>query len=155
MAKEKCETCRGKGKVRSTARGTGTFGHRQVRTSDTCPDCGGTGYKGSGSSRKLDTAEWVRDRQAPVNETSTTREDTITVSHPFELTDEEAITLRRVAFGESDVPSLRRADIERLLRLHLIVEGKIGMTLTISGKEYFDTLPRALFAASPPQRNDR
>jgi DnaJ-class molecular chaperone len=45
MAKEKCTTCRGKGKIRGTARSTASFGPRKVQTSDTCPDCGGTGYK--------------------------------------------------------------------------------------------------------------
>ncbi len=45
MSKEKCETCRGKGKVRGTARRSGSLGPRRVSTSDTCPDCGGTGYK--------------------------------------------------------------------------------------------------------------
>lgn len=45
MAKEKCTTCRGKGKVRSASRRTTHFGPRRVPTSDTCPDCGGTGYK--------------------------------------------------------------------------------------------------------------
>jgi hypothetical protein len=67
----------------------------------------------------------------------------------FKLTDEEAITLRRVAFGESEVRSLRRADIARLLELRLIADGRDGLALTTSGRELFESLPRALFAGRP------
>ena len=82
-----------------------------------------------------------------------TRESTSAVSHLFDLTDDEAVTLRRVAFGESEMRSLRRADIERLLKLRLIKDGRNGLGLTISGKEQFDSLPRADSAAKPRQRN--
>jgi hypothetical protein len=68
------------------------------------------------------------------------------VLKPGELTDQEAITLRRVAFGESDVGLLRRADIERLLMLCLIAADGTGLTLTSSGRARFDALPRATFA---------
>ena len=44
-----------------------------------------------------------------------TREHTANVVRLFKLSADEAITLRRVAFGESEVRSLRRADIDRLL----------------------------------------
>ena len=83
------------------------------------------------------------------------RENTANISHLFKLTDEEAITLRRVALGESEIRSLRRADIERLLKLRLIAEGKNGMALTISGKEHFDSLPRAVFAPTSNRQNER
>lgn len=69
------------------------------------------------------------------------------------LTDDEAVTLRRVAFGESEARSLRQADINRLLQLRLIKAGRDGMGLTVSGKEHFDSLPRALFAGKPSQRD--
>jgi hypothetical protein len=82
-----------------------------------------------------------------------TREGTANVSHLFVLTDEEAVTLRRVAFGQSDVRSLRGADIDRLLKLRLIAESRNNMVLTISGQEHFDSLPRALFADKPRQRD--
>jgi hypothetical protein len=62
------------------------------------------------------------------------------------LTDEEAVTLRRVAFGQSDVRTLRQADLERLLALRLIAGGSAGPELTFSGREHFDSLPRAVFA---------
>jgi hypothetical protein len=82
-----------------------------------------------------------------------TRESTANVSRLFKLTDDEAITLRRIAFGQSDIRSLRRADVDRLLRLRLIAEEKNSMALTISGKEHFDSLPRSLFAARSPLAN--
>ena len=71
------------------------------------------------------------------------------VPTPSKLTDEEAVTLRRVAFGQSEVRSLRAADIARLLALRLIAIGRDGPELTRTGKEYFDSLPRAVFAARP------
>jgi len=69
------------------------------------------------------------------------------------ITDEEAVTLRRVAFGQSDIRTLRRADLDQLLQLRLIEEVKGGLRLTISGKEHFDSLPRGVFADAPRQRN--
>ncbi|MBN9535160.1 MAG: hypothetical protein J0H77_00470 [Alphaproteobacteria bacterium] len=83
-----------------------------------------------------------------------TRENTTNVSHLFKLTDEEAVTLRRIAFGESDLRSLRPADVDRLKKLRLIAEGRGNMALTVSGKEHFDSLPRAALAGSPRQRNE-
>lgn len=80
------------------------------------------------------------------------RETTPAVRRPFTLTDEQATTLRRVAFGESLTRSLRRADLERLLELRLITEGKDGMGLTPSGRAHFESLPRATFAG-PPRRD--
>jgi hypothetical protein len=82
-----------------------------------------------------------------------TPENTSAVARPFELTEEEAITLRRVAFGESVARSLRRADLDRLLKLRLIVDGKDGMALTVSGRAHFDSLPRSIFASKPRQRD--
>jgi hypothetical protein len=63
-----------------------------------------------------------------------------------ELTDQEAITLRRVAFGESEVRVLPRSDIDRLVLLRLIAADGTGMVLTNSGRARFDSLPRAMFA---------
>ena len=65
------------------------------------------------------------------------------------LTDEEAVTLRRVAFGQSDVRTLRQGDLARLLALRLVVEGRDGLELTRAGRDAFDSLPRAVFAARP------
>ena len=77
------------------------------------------------------------------------RENIAQVPPPSRLTEEEAITLRRVAFGQSDVRSLRQADLARLLELRLIASGRDGPELTLSGRAYFDALPRAVFAARP------
>jgi hypothetical protein len=65
------------------------------------------------------------------------------------LTNDQAITLRRVAFGESDVQLLRRADIERLLQLRLITVAGNDMALTDAGRKCFDSLPRGIFAMKP------
>lgn len=81
------------------------------------------------------------------------RTSTANVSRLFELTDDEAITLRRIAFSESDIRSLRRGDVVRLLKLRLVAEAKNNLVLTISGKEHFDSLPCSLFAAKLRQRN--
>lgn len=81
------------------------------------------------------------------------RTSTANVSRLFELTDDEAITLRRIAFSESDTRSLRRGDVDRLLKLRLVAEAKDNLVLTIAGKEHFDSLPRSFFAAKLRQRN--
>ncbi|MGE5149103.1 MAG: hypothetical protein ACM3II_03190 [Rhodospirillaceae bacterium] len=79
-----------------------------------------------------------------------TRENIVHVPPPSKLTADEAVTLRRVAFGESDVRTLRPADLERLLALRLIVVGgPDGPELTRSGRDIFNALPRAVFAGRP------
>lgn len=78
---------------------------------------------------------------APVSRPSVPRP---IVSRPIELTDNEAITLRRIAFSESDIRFLRRADVDRLLRLRLVAEARNDLVLTTSGKDHFDSLPRPL-----------
>jgi hypothetical protein len=60
------------------------------------------------------------------------------------LTDEETVTLRRVAFGESERRVLRREDLARLQHLRLIVEVNGELCLTGSGRAHFDTLPRPM-----------
>jgi len=74
-------------------------------------------------------------------------EHTADLAHSVKLTDDEAITLRRVAFGESDIRSLRHADLERLTRLRLVAASGSTLMLTPSGRQQFDMLPRASFAA--------
>jgi hypothetical protein len=61
------------------------------------------------------------------------RASTANVLRQFELTDDEAITLRRIAFSESDKRSLRRADVDRLLKLRLIAEVKGNLVLAAHG----------------------
>ena len=75
------------------------------------------------------------------------KSDAAKVPHPRNLSGDEAITLRRVAFGESDVRLLRPADIQRLLDLRLIAPVADGVALTRAGRERYDSLPRATFAA--------
>jgi hypothetical protein len=75
------------------------------------------------------------------------------VSQLRKLTDDQAITLRRIAFGQSEARALRREDIDRLLGLDLIVESRSDISLTASGKEHFDLLPRALFAGNTRAKN--
>ena len=62
---------------------------------------------------------------------------------PPTLTTDEEVTLRRVAFGQSEVRSLRRGDIAHLYDLHLIQDGREGPELTVAGRARFDALPKA------------
>lgn len=62
---------------------------------------------------------------------------------PSALTDEEEVTLRRVAFGESEVKAMRAHDLARLHRLQLIEDGKDGPRLTTAGRAVFEGLPKA------------
>ena len=77
------------------------------------------------------------------------RESIVHVPSPpsSELTEEQAVTLRRVAFGQSEERTLRPADLARLRALRLIATGPDGPVLTRSGRDAFNALPRALFAA--------
>lgn len=68
------------------------------------------------------------------------------ISHLIPLTDDEAVTLRRVAFGQSEARALRSEDLVRLQGLRLVREGKNGLELTLSGREHYDALPRAFLA---------
>lgn len=58
------------------------------------------------------------------------------------LTPEEEITLRRVAFGQSEVRAMRQEDLARLRRLGLIEDASDGPRLTAKGKLRFDALGR-------------
>ena len=64
-------------------------------------------------------------------------------STPARLSNNEAITLRRVALGESPVASLRAQDLVRLRALKLIEGSAREPTLTADGKQRFDALPKA------------
>ena len=64
-------------------------------------------------------------------------------SKPAPLSNNEAITLRRVAFGQSDIGCLRPQDLMRLRSLELIEGGAREPTLTADGKRRFDALPKA------------
>ena len=69
------------------------------------------------------------------------------------LTEEEEVTLRRVAFGESEVKVMRAHDLARLRRLRLIEDSKDGPRLTAAGRAVFDSLPKAA-GRDRPRRGD-
>jgi hypothetical protein len=62
---------------------------------------------------------------------------------PARLSGNEAITLRRVAYGQSDVHSLRSQDLARLRVLEFIEGSAHAPTLTTEGRQRFDALPKA------------
>jgi hypothetical protein len=65
------------------------------------------------------------------------------VIHDVPLTTDEEVTLRRVAYGQSEVRDMRRHDLARLRELLLIEDSNDGPRLTIGGKQRFDILPKA------------
>lgn len=67
------------------------------------------------------------------------------------LSGEEEVTLRRVAYGESPVHTLRAADLTHLRALRLIEDSRDGPVLTARGKAHHATLPRALGTVRPKQ----
>jgi hypothetical protein len=73
---------------------------------------------------------------------------------PDVLSSEEEVTLRRVAFGESPVHTLRTADLRHLRTLRLIEDGKDGPVLTARGKERYAALPRAMGTALNRKQDD-
>ena len=61
------------------------------------------------------------------------------------LSENEEVTLRRVAFGQSEVRAMRADDLAQLRRLRLIEDGKDGRPqLTADGKKCLDALPRPM-----------
>jgi hypothetical protein len=70
------------------------------------------------------------------------------------LSSDEEVTLRRVAYGESPVHTLRAADLTHLRTLRLIEDSKDGPVLTARGKEHHAGLPRALGAVRYKQQDD-
>jgi hypothetical protein len=67
----------------------------------------------------------------------------LTQRQPAPLSSNEAITLRRVAYGQSDVDCLRSQDLARLRVLKLIEGSEREPTLTANGKRRFAALPKA------------
>lgn len=70
------------------------------------------------------------------------------------LTADEEVTLRRVAFGQSEVRTMRAADLARLKALRLIEPAKDGPQLTASGKRHFDALPKAASLSGSRQTDE-
>src|SRR5260221_8544276 len=66
----------------------------------------------------------------------------MTHSQAVPLSVNEQITLRGVAYGESDGVRLRAPDLQRLRELALIDGSTRVPTLTAEGKQRFDTLPK-------------
>lgn len=73
---------------------------------------------------------------------SSSASETPSSHSPVILTAEEEVTLRRVAFGQSEVRAMRAADLKKLRNLRLIEDGKDGPQITPSGRKHFDTLPK-------------
>jgi hypothetical protein len=67
------------------------------------------------------------------------------------LSPEEEVTLRRVAFGQSDVRAMRAQDLTRLRNMRLIQDGKDGPCLTLTGRQRFDELPKAMLMDRGPR----
>jgi hypothetical protein len=59
------------------------------------------------------------------------------------LSENEEVTLRRVAYGQSAVRTLRRPDLARLYHVRLIEDSTNGPRLTADGKLRFGILPKA------------
>lgn len=58
------------------------------------------------------------------------------------LSADEEVTLRRVAYGQSDVTHLRAKDLVRLRALNLVAGSPRVPTLTAAGKARFDHLAK-------------
>ena len=67
-------------------------------------------------------------------------------SEQMPLSQNEEVTLRRVAHGQSDVAHLRAADLVRLRSLELIDGAPQAPTLTAAGKARFDRLTKPAMA---------
>lgn len=61
---------------------------------------------------------------------------------PASLTADEEVTLRRVAFGQSEVRAMRAADLALLRKRRLIEDSKDGPCLTVAGRRHFETLSK-------------
>ena len=70
------------------------------------------------------------------------------------LSDNEEVTLRRVAYGQSDVAHLRAADLKRLRALKLIDGSPSVPSLTPAGKQRFDALAKPVAIAAFNAQNE-
>jgi hypothetical protein len=69
-------------------------------------------------------------------------EKEIALTQGAPLTDAEQVTLRRVAYGQSDPASLSVQDLRRLRQLGLIDGPARAPTVTVIGQRCFDALSR-------------
>ena len=70
------------------------------------------------------------------------------------LSNNEEVTLRRVAHGQSDIAHLRAADLKRLRALKLIDGSPRVPSLTPAGKQRFDALTKPLAIAEFNAQNE-
>jgi hypothetical protein len=73
---------------------------------------------------------------------------------PGALSADEEVTLRRVAYGQSEVRNLRAPDLARLYALKLIEDSKDGPRLTREGQVRFTALPKPSAQVGPQQFGD-
>ncbi len=66
-----------------------------------------------------------------------------------ELSPNEAITLRRIAYGVTNLDSLRPDDIDRLKTLRLVEERRSGIVMTQLGRSRIAQLPGLRLIATP------
>ena len=66
-----------------------------------------------------------------------------------ELSANEAITLRRIAYGVTSLESLRSADIDRLKTLLLVEERRSGLAMTQLGRSRIAQLPALRLIITP------
>jgi len=66
-----------------------------------------------------------------------------------ELSANEAITLRRIAYGVTSLESLRSADIDRLKTLLLVEERRSGLAMTQLGRTRIAQLPALRLIITP------
>lgn len=69
---------------------------------------------------------------------------------PVELSPNEAITLRRIAYGVTNLDSLRSDDIDRLKTLRLVEERRSGIVMTALGRSRIAGLPALRLIVTPP-----
>lgn len=66
-----------------------------------------------------------------------------------ELSPNEAITLRRIAYGVTNLDSLRPDDIDRLKTLLLVEERRSGIVMTQLGRSRIAQLPALRLIVTP------
>ena len=66
-----------------------------------------------------------------------------------ELSPNEAITLRRIAYGVTNLESLRPGDVDRLKRLLLVEERRSGIVMTQLGRNRIAQLPALRLIVTP------
>jgi hypothetical protein len=70
-------------------------------------------------------------------------------NRPIDLSPNEAITLRRIAYGVTNLDSLRPDDIDRLKALLLVEERRSGIVMTQLGRNRIAQLPALRLIVTP------